>query len=77
MLDAVGAASVEELYRDVPESVLLQKPLDLPEGMSELAVRRAMEAIRTGCSARCCGARAPIGIISPPASNISRPKRNL
>ena len=31
-----------ELYRDVPEEMLLRDGLDLPEGMSELEVSRAM-----------------------------------
>ena len=45
MLRAVGAADWRELYRDVPPEVLLERPLDLPEGMSELAMSRAMEAM--------------------------------
>ncbi|MDQ3933932.1 MAG: aminomethyl-transferring glycine dehydrogenase subunit GcvPA [Actinomycetota bacterium] len=35
MLAKIGAGSVEELFADVPESVRLDRPLDLPEGMSE------------------------------------------
>ena len=30
MLAAIGAASVDELYADVPESIRLRRPLDLP-----------------------------------------------
>ena len=45
MLAAVGVGSYRELYADVPETVLLQKPLDLPEGMSELEVSRAVSAM--------------------------------
>ena len=45
MLAAVGVGSYRELYADVPEPVLLQKPLDLPEGMSELEVSRAVSAM--------------------------------
>ncbi len=35
MLQAVGVDSVEELFSDIPESVFLRKPLDVPEGVSE------------------------------------------
>ena len=45
MLRAVGVQDVRELYRDVPREVLLDRPLDLPEGMSELEAGRAMEAL--------------------------------
>ena len=44
MLDFLGMKSVDELYTDVPESVFLHG-LDLPEGMSELEVRRKVESI--------------------------------
>ena len=42
MLRAVGAEDFLALYRDVPQEMLLDRPLDLPEGMSELAVSRTM-----------------------------------
>ena len=45
MLRAVGAEDWKALYRDVPQEMLLERPLDLPEGMSELAMSRAMEAM--------------------------------
>ena len=45
MLRAVGAEDWKALYRDVPQEMLLDRPLDLPEGMSELAMSRAMEAM--------------------------------
>jgi glycine dehydrogenase subunit 1 len=35
MLAAIGAASVEDLFADVPDSVKLDRPLALPEGMAE------------------------------------------
>jgi glycine dehydrogenase subunit 1 len=35
MLERIGAGSVEELFDDIPASVRLDRPLDLPEGMSE------------------------------------------
>jgi glycine dehydrogenase subunit 1 len=42
MLAAIGADSVEALYRDVPSAVLLERPLDLPRAMGELEVERAL-----------------------------------
>lgn len=44
MLSFIGLDSVEQLYADVPEQVKLKK-LDLPDGLSELEVRRKMQAI--------------------------------
>ncbi len=38
MLSGLGLKSVRDLYRDVPESVWLDRPLDLPEGKSEMEV---------------------------------------
>jgi glycine dehydrogenase subunit 1 len=35
MLAAIGAGSIEELFEDVPPSVRLDRPLDLPDGMAE------------------------------------------
>jgi glycine cleavage system P protein (glycine dehydrogenase) subunit 1 len=40
MLDAMGAASVDELYRDVPHEAWLDRPLDLPLAMGEIEVER-------------------------------------
>ena len=45
MLKAIGLKDVRELYRDVPESMILNRPLDLPDGKSELEVRNAMTAL--------------------------------
>ena len=45
MLEAIGLSSYRDLYRDVPESMILNRPLDLPEGKSELEVRNAMAAM--------------------------------
>ena len=39
MLEAIGVHTIEELYRSVPQEMLLSAGLDLPEGMSELEVR--------------------------------------
>ena len=43
MLRAIGLAQMSDLYADVPESVFLQKPLNLPEGMGEMQLRARME----------------------------------
>ncbi len=40
MLSAIGAATVEEMFADIPEAVRLQKELDLPLGWSEFEVRK-------------------------------------
>ncbi len=45
MLEAVGVKSYAELYKDVPEEVILKGLLDLPEGLSELEVRNKMSAL--------------------------------
>ena len=45
MLRAVGVRDYRELYRDVPEEMLLDRELDLPAGMSELEVSRTVSAM--------------------------------
>ena len=45
MLQAIGLNSVEELYQDVPSQMLLHDQLNLPTGMSELEVGRALSAM--------------------------------
>jgi glycine dehydrogenase subunit 1 len=46
MLRVIGAASVDELFRDVPEELRLKGPIDgLPLHASELAVERHMAAL--------------------------------
>lgn len=54
---ALGLSGPEALYRDVPESVRLTAPLNLPPPQSELEVRRTLEALRsrTSASAPSCG----------------------
>jgi glycine dehydrogenase subunit 1 len=43
MLDKIGAGSVDELFRDVPEGLLLKQPIEgLPLHASELAVEREL-----------------------------------
>src|ERR1044071_9371957 len=38
MLAAIGAASIDDLFADVPEGVRLARPLDLPPGKPEQEV---------------------------------------
>jgi glycine dehydrogenase subunit 1 len=46
MLEKVGAASVDELFRDVPDGLLLDGPIEgLPPHASEMAVERDMTAM--------------------------------
>ncbi len=45
MLQAIGAASVDELYRDVPASARRKDPVDLPPHQGELAVERELMAL--------------------------------
>ena len=40
MLEACGLSSLEDLYGDVPASVRLREPLNIPQGMAEMQVRR-------------------------------------
>ena len=44
MLAAIGAGAVEELFSAVPREMLVDR-LDLPEGLSELAVRQKVSAM--------------------------------
>jgi glycine dehydrogenase subunit 1 len=53
MLEAVGAATVEDLFSEVPATVRLGRPLDLPAGVTEvelLAELRALAARTTPAS---------------------------
>src|SRR5262245_2372741 len=43
MLESVGAASVEDLFRSIPVDVRLQRPLELPAARSEAEILREME----------------------------------
>jgi len=42
MLAAIGAKDVDSLFRDVPAAARLDQPVDLPAGLSEMAVERAL-----------------------------------
>lgn len=45
MLQAIGVDSVGAFFANVPDSVLLKEPLNLPQGKSEFEVRQALEAM--------------------------------
>ena len=45
MLRVVGVRDYRELYRDVPEEMYLNEPLDIPEGLSEWEVSRKIRAM--------------------------------
>ncbi len=45
MLEAIGVASIDELFTDVPEAARLKGLVDLPLKQGELAVERAMAAM--------------------------------
>ncbi len=45
MLRTIGMQDFRDLYRDVPADMILDRPLDIPKGMSELEVTRAMSAM--------------------------------
>ena len=45
MLSAIGIDSIEELFRQLPQEVLLKEGLNLPPGMSEMEVCKKMEGI--------------------------------
>jgi glycine dehydrogenase subunit 1 len=45
MLGAIGAASLDDLFADIPESVRLDRAIDLPEGRSEQDVNDHLSAL--------------------------------
>ena len=45
MLDAIGLADVDDLFEQVPASVRLQRPLDLPAGVSEMEIVADLSAL--------------------------------
>jgi len=45
MLAAVGEASLDDLFRDIPEALRATGPIDLPPGLPEQEVRRRLEAL--------------------------------
>ncbi len=48
LLEALGVESVDALFREqVPGDLLLERPLDIPEGMSEIELRRHFQDLAT------------------------------
>lgn len=45
MLDAIGAASIEELFAPIPDSLRLKRQLDIPAAMGELELTQHMQAL--------------------------------
>jgi glycine dehydrogenase subunit 1 len=45
MLDDLGLSSVDDLYSHVPSEVLLDRPLDLPDGVSELELLEDLQGL--------------------------------
>jgi len=45
MLGVIGAKSVDELFGDIPAALRLSAPLDLPPGMGEIEIERALAAL--------------------------------
>ena len=71
MLAKIGVPSVDSLFRDVPKSAWLDKPVDLPPHQGELEVERAITALArknlgTGAAESFLGAGAQSAFISPP-----------
>ncbi|MGE4280684.1 MAG: aminomethyl-transferring glycine dehydrogenase subunit GcvPA [Magnetospirillum sp.] len=55
MLAAIGAKDVDSLFKDVPAAARLDQPVDLPAGLSEMAVERAFtrmagQNLSAGCA---------------------------
>lgn len=44
MLSSIGFKSFEDLFADIPEEIKLKRELDLPEGLSEIEIRRDLLA---------------------------------
>jgi glycine dehydrogenase subunit 1 len=45
MLAATGITDVEQLFADIPRELVLEKPLEIPEGISEFEVYRRIQAL--------------------------------
>src|SRR5438552_3275896 len=45
MLSVIGAASIDDLFADIPEGVRLRRPLDIPSGKSENEVYDVLAAL--------------------------------
>jgi len=45
MLDAIGAASLDDLFAGIPSSLRLGRPLDLPQALTEMELARHMSGL--------------------------------
>ena len=45
MLDSIGVKSIDELFKDIPDSIKLKNALDLPEQLSEIEVTRHLTQV--------------------------------
>lgn len=45
MLDAMGVASVEELFRDIPDALRLKRPLKIPPALAEAELVKRLRAL--------------------------------
>src|SRR5260370_37629947 len=45
MLQAIGAATPEELFRSIPAAFQLRRPLQVPEALTELELEQHMTAL--------------------------------
>jgi glycine dehydrogenase subunit 1 len=45
MLEAIGLSSVDDLFDQIPGSVRLDRPLDIPEGVSEMEIQADLEGL--------------------------------
>lgn len=45
MLAAIGVTSISDLYKNIPASMLLDRPLNMPAGLSEMETMRKMKQI--------------------------------
>jgi glycine dehydrogenase subunit 1 len=45
MLSEIGAAGIEELFRDIPERIRLNRPLNLPKALSDIELKKHMQMI--------------------------------
>ena len=42
MLDSIGASSIDDLFRDIPKELRLDRPLNIADGLSEIEVSKHM-----------------------------------
>ena len=48
MLKTCGEKSLDDLYKDIPKDLVLKKEYDLPEGLSEIEVRKFFNGLADG-----------------------------